>query len=507
MVKRIASGLLKTLITFGVVLVVTVAVMVGLARQIVADIHGLRDDVTALLSRETGLDISFDAIAGSWKGLAPRFRISGLSVRQSPSTPVAFSARYMDLEILLLKSLLNLQPRVRLSLNGVNLALVRQDGRLRVEGLKAVQSGSSSVSGGDLAALILAQPKLSVQDSQIAIDGEYPQQVQLNIHQLQVEQSQGQRYAAGNITLRGPSDLSFSLRARTRGNPLQDGQLSGDVYLDIANADWLPWIPEAKRQYKTLELTGLKGGAETWLEYDRGRLVDVTSRFMAEDFTLRSHNEVQPPDVRSLSGVLRWQRSSGDSWLLGLSHFRMITPRFTWQPSILSLSATHVGPGEMQYGVALDDADISPWMNYFLSLQPEGSKLYQTMKELHPAGKVKNFVLSLQRKDDKFGDYRFSTTIERFNCRAWEKYPGVRDLDVQLLGQRGLYLARLNEDYLELSYPYLFRDTLVFNHLDGEVALVKNDDGLQLQSDVMHANTADLRSATQFSLPISPSRR
>ena len=67
MVKRVASGLLKALITLAVALLVVVAVMVGMARQFMADIQNLRPDITAFLSRQSGLSLEMDTISGSWK--------------------------------------------------------------------------------------------------------------------------------------------------------------------------------------------------------------------------------------------------------------------------------------------------------------------------------------------------------------------------------------------------------------------------------------------------------
>ena len=124
-VKRVATGLVRWSIGLAVVLLVAVAVLVGLSRQVVYEIHSLQSDVADYVSRRTGLVVEFDTLTGSWKGLAPRFRIEQFRVRQSPQHEPALVAQHVDLEVLLLQSLLLLQPRVRLTVDGLAFTLAK----------------------------------------------------------------------------------------------------------------------------------------------------------------------------------------------------------------------------------------------------------------------------------------------------------------------------------------------------------------------------------------------
>ncbi len=489
------------MIAAAVALLVLVAVVVGLARQTVYQIHDLRAPVAEFLSRQTGLQIEFDDINGSWKGLAPRFQIGNLRVSQSPQHEPAIVAKTVDLEVLLLQSALQRQPRLRLNVDGLNLTLVKRDGRMEVEGLTQEQrSASGPLNLNDIADLVSRQPRLSLTDSLLQLKGLYAQDVTLSVQQLQIESGKVRRYATGRVTLRGPSNLSFDLKAQVRGSLLQQGSLSGDVYLDAGFADWLPWIPPEQRRFRNLTLESMQGGSESWLQFRNGRLVDATSRFSIHDFNLSGSNEVQPPRVKTLSGVARWQAGDDGAWNLGVENLRMVTPSFVWEPQELRVSHTAQTDAGQRYAIALDDAEITPWLNYFLALQPADSKLYQTLKEVRPGGRLHSLALALQMKEDQLADYRFTAELRQFSTRAWEKYPGLRDLDVALSGQKDLLLVQFDDDYLELNYPYLFRDTLVLTRTDGTLALRKQDDGLNLQSSLLRIHSDDMRSATQFSL-------
>lgn len=503
MVKRVATGLLKSTITLAVVLLVLIAVVVGLARQAVYQIGDMHAEVAQFLSQQSGLHIEFDAIAGSWKGLAPRFQIEQLRVSQSDQHEAAIVARQVDLEVLLLQSVLQRQPRLRLNVAGLDFTLSKRNGRMEIDGLILAPSAESSYFRlNDFADMVSRQPRLSLTDSQLQLKGLYAQDVTLSVQQLQIESGKVRRYATGRVTLRGPSNLSFDLKAQVRGSLLREGSISGNVYLDAGFADWLPWIPAEQRKFHNVTLDSMQGGSESWLTFRKGKLVDATSRFSIHDFNLNSPNEVQPPRVKSLSGVARWQTGTDGNWNLGVENLRMVTPSFVWQPKDLRVSSALQENYEQRYTLTLDDAEITPWLNYFLALQPADGKLYRALKEVRPAGQLHSLALALQLKDNQLTDYRFTADLRQFNTRAWEQYPGLRDLDVVLSGQKDLLLVQLKDDSLELNYPYLFRDTLMLTRVDGTLALRKQDDGLALQSSLLRIHSNDMRSATQFALHI-----
>src|SRR3990167_1228479 len=189
-VKRVATGLVKWSIALAV------ALLVVLAGQVVYEIDSLQADVAQYLSNRTGVVIEFDHIRGSWKGLAPRFQIEQLRVRRSPDHEPAITAQHADLEVLLLQSALMLQPRVRLTVDGLALTLAKHDGRMVVEGLDAAPANDKPATDfSALADLMSAQPRLALNDSLMLLKGLYPQDVALAVQNLQIESGKVRRYA------------------------------------------------------------------------------------------------------------------------------------------------------------------------------------------------------------------------------------------------------------------------------------------------------------------------
>lgn len=498
---RIAGHFIRILTWVAVGLLVCAAVLVALARQLVSGIHEMQPQVAGYLSERTGWHISFDNLQGSWKGLAPRFQLQNVLVRQQPDQPPAILLRGLDLEVLLLPTLLHLEPRVRITLEGALLTLAKQDGGMRIVGLDSRPRPQEAGMGFNrMVDLIAAQPRAEISDSRVVVLDWYDMPVVLHLQRLKVESAQGQRYLAGDVTLQGPSQLGFQLRGRVNGSLLRPDQLDGELYLDTAHANWLPWIPPHQRHFQQVELTGLLAGAETWLSLRDGVVQDASVRFVVHEFNLDSDNEVQPPQVKRMSGLARWQRGKHGGWQAGIQEFRMVTPDFNWQPSILSLAATPQPGGGMGYGLSLDEADITPWLQYFLSTQANSGRLYSALYALRPEGKLRHLSLFMLHKDDRLQDIRLAARLEQLNSHAWEKYPGFQDLDLDIWAHNDIYVVRLDDEHLELDYPWLFREPLTLKHAAGTVALTRQEDGLLLQSGLIQLHNEEVRTATQFSL-------
>lgn len=501
--KRIASRAAKTLISLSVAVLVICAVFVAITRELVYQVDDFQLDIIQALNQHTDLHVEFVSIIGSWQGLAPRFQLRDVTLRLSASAGTPVTIASVDLEILLLKSLLHLQPRFRLHLDGVKGQAVYRDQHIVVSGFENIgQPGGDRTenSAESVIDFLISQPKISLTNSHVTVAGLYEQPVDFEVQRFQSEAGLRRRYLLGNMTAHGPSTLDFELKGRVNGSVLQKGSLSGSLYFNVENADWYPWIPPAHRGFSQANLESLKGGTQIWLSLKNGLAQEIISQFKINDIKFTSSNEFQAPELLNLQGKARWAGVLGDQWQLDLQDMRMQTTRFLWLPSVVHIRSDQETSDKTRLRVSVDDVDIDPWVNYYLSIQSADDKLHQTLSKLRPSGKLQQVALELFVQDKAILDYRFALTLAAFENRPWQFFPGFHDLDVRAWGRKGKYFFNFNEQYLELNYPRLFRDVLRLNTLKANLSLQVLDDQYFLQSDTIKANTRDVQSATQLSL-------
>lgn len=499
--KKTVSRIATTLISLGVALIVLIAIAIGVVRELVLQADDFRPDLVELVERKSGLQFEIDSLQGSWTGLAPRFRMGGVELRTGEGQRVAYSEK-IDLEILLLRSLWNLQPRFRLQLDGVQLQTRYEDGQLKIVGFTADTTSASPEEMQRLVDLLSSQPLLALSNSRIGVIGLYDTPVALRVSRIQSEAAEHRRYLRGRFSVAGPSALAFEMRGRVTGSLFQRHGISGNLYLESRNANWLPWIPTEHRKLAQAELKSLQAGGKFWLKLKRGSLDEIVSSFSASKVELSSDNDVQPPYIQQLTTRLRWRGQINDEWKLELQDMNMQTKRFDWRPNRLSLFAQQQTADTTLYRIIADDVDIEPWVNYYLGIEEKDNKVRQTLSKLRPSGKVRDLNLELVLKEDQIADYRFGFSLNGFENRPWKKWPGLHDLDLKAWGKEGMFLVKLDDDRLELNYPWLFRDHIVLHSVQGNLRLLNTDSGFQLQSDPIQARTGDVQGVTQLSLEL-----
>jgi len=504
-VKRLASGITRVVLSLCVAVLVLCAVFVGVARELVYEIDDFQPQIVEFINQQAGLQLELAAISGSWKGLAPRFTLHGVSVRLATSSGEPMQVAAIELEILLLKSLLSLQPRIRLSVDGAQAKAVYKDQHLVMSGFESLantqptQTEDSNESALDI---LLAQPKLSFSNSQLQVVGLYDVPVTLSVHQLQTEAGHRRRYILGDFTAHGPSDIHFSLKGRVSGSVLRQGSLNGGLFVNVDAADWYAWIPQQHRALPQASLESLQGGARFWFNFKAGVAEEIVTDFKIDDILLSSGNDIKPPHIQDLEGKARWALLANNEWRLDLQDLRLQTDRFLWMPSVVHLVADEQADSITRYRIVVDDVDIEPWVNYYLGTQSAEDQAHQILSKLRPSGKLQEVALELMVGDKQLKDYRFAVTLAGFQNRPWQFYPGLHDVEVKAWGRKGATLFSINEDYLELNYPRLFRDVITVNNVHAQLRLQDLDDQWFLQSGVINASTRDARSATQLSLSI-----
>lgn len=508
--KRVASGVVRGLLSLSVALLVCAAVFVGVARELVYQVDDFQAELVGFINERTDFALELESITGSWSGLAPRFSLRGVALRLAQSETPPLHIDKLDLEILLLRSLVNLEPRLRLRVAGANGHAWYQDNHLVLSGFDGLtQSDASEADSTEqgesdqtLLDLILAQPRIEFSDSAIRIEGLYPEPVLLGVHRFRTEAGKRRRYLLGEFTADGPSKIRFELKGKVSGSVFQQGSLSGGLYAQVDNADWLPWVPAAKRGIASASLANLNGGGRFWLNISKGEIKEILSDVQFSNIELETSNEIKPPHILNLQGKARWLGQTADDWRLDLQDIRMQTSRFLWMPNYMNLESKPGENGLTRYRVRVDDMDIEPWVNYYLGIQSRDSELHKTLKKLRPAGQLQDVAVELMVAEQQVKDYRFALTLNAFQNRPWKKFPGLYDLDIRAWGKKGLTLFEVQESYLELNYPQLFRDVITINHADASLVLRDLDDEWQLQSGPMHVNSRHAQSATQMSLSI-----
>ena len=132
--KKVASGVAKKILALLVTVLVLCAILIGVVRELVHQIDDFKPELVAFVNQKTGMYLSIETIKGSWTGLVPRFLVHDISLRAEAGSEPLMSAKTVDFELLLIRSVKNRQPRFRLNIDGAELHAEYKDGRFSLRG-------------------------------------------------------------------------------------------------------------------------------------------------------------------------------------------------------------------------------------------------------------------------------------------------------------------------------------------------------------------------------------
>ena len=287
--------------TFAVLLVL-VALVLGVASQLLPMVDRNPDRIAAWLSQRAGRVVSFDRVETAWTRRGPLLKLDNLRIGEGTQ---AFAVGDAEMLVTMYSGLLPGQPFSELRLRGLELTLERAtDGRWQVRGLPGQQQP-----GGDPLAALEGLGELQVIGGQLAvlapmlgIDARIPR-VDLR---LRVD---GDRVRAGVRAWpqvgAAPLDAALDFD-RKRGD--------GQAYGGARRADLAAW--SSLLHLAGVSVEGGQGRAEAWAELRGHRIVQVTVDAALEAVALRGTPltaQAPPPriDYDRVEARGRWRMVEG----------------------------------------------------------------------------------------------------------------------------------------------------------------------------------------------------
>ena len=288
---------------FAAAVLVCMALVVGVASQVLplAERHPAK--IAAWLSARAGRPVAFDHVDTEWTRRGPLLRLDGLRLGEG-----ADAVRIGEAEVLvsMYAGLLPGRSFTELRLRGLSLTLQRaDDGRWSVLGLPGQKGGGDPLSNLEgLGELQVIGGKLAVRAPSMGWDLRLPR-IDLR---LRVD---GDRVRAGTRawmrTAGTPVEVAFDFNRKSG---------DGRAYVDTQAMDVAAWT--SLLRYAGVVAESGAGRMRSWVELRRHRVVVVTSEMKLRQLRLRGAplaNGVTAPEANfeRVEGRVRW-RLSGHGW-------------------------------------------------------------------------------------------------------------------------------------------------------------------------------------------------
>lgn len=280
--------------------------MLAVRLVVVPRIGDYREDITALIAKQVGRNVSIGAIEAGWDGWSPTLALSDFRLFDQ-SGNAALTLPRVETSVSW-RSVLNGEINLRrLEISGAEL-LVRRDrqGRVHVGGMNMDRPPDEE----DSAATdwFFAQRQVVIREGTVVWQDELRNAAPLRLDQVNLLlENSGRRHRFG-LTAVPPPSLASPIDVRgnismplARDFSMAEGRVYARLdYADIAR--WKPWLP------LPFDTKSGRGALRGWIEIAAGEVRDVTIDLELDEFRTRLKANLPELDLAHLAGRLAWRQ-------------------------------------------------------------------------------------------------------------------------------------------------------------------------------------------------------
>jgi uncharacterized protein (TIGR02099 family) len=455
------------------VLLIALALLVGVANQMLPMVERHPAQISAWLSARVGEPVTFSSARAEWTRRGPRFTLEGLHVGLGANR---LNVGRAQLLVAMYSGLLPGQPLTELKIRELALTLVQgADGRWQVVGLPGQESTVDPLSRLEgFGELQIEKAQLAIHAPLLRIDMHVPRidaRVRVDGPRLRVGVAAWVDAADAPLT----AVLDFQ---RRRGD--------GRLWIGADNLSLAHWAP-------LLASIGVvpeqgSGKLDVWARLRDQRIRQVTVQADFQQARLRSLKPLQLADAtlrparvdfERLQTTARWT-ATANGWWIQAPHLDV-----TQNGRVARLDKLQIDGGRL-FRLTGKELDLSP-LAAMLSLSdrfPASLRLF--LLQSNPQASLRDVAI-VGRRD---GPWRGAMTITRLSLQAHDQRPGLSGLAGRLQFDERGGVMRLDGSPVHVEWPVALRQPEDVR-LDGSVALWKSGPGWTLGSNELRLQGQD----------------
>ncbi len=484
------------------VCVISVALLLGVARLILPSVADYRSNVEGWLSDYLEQRVEVESLDLRWRGFGPQLTLRGLQVADAASGSVMFGVNQAYVDTDLWNLLLGRQGVVRdIELAGFALQLdVRRDGSIALQDTELWRPGQPGAGEipGDVMAVFAVPRRISLSDVSIRVFDERRRIThRLDNISVQLENIDSRHRLHLDVPL--PIALGERVTANLDvvGEPGAPQSWAVRLYAMLQGVQLHNWT--ALWHDTPLQLAAGTVDGELWMEWTGSSLRGAHARTAVRNLTLQARSaegSLQRWRAVELSGDWRYRRDT-DGWVADVEGLRLREENGRLWPATRGHVEFRAGAaqtslqGEWSY-LKLDD--VAGWLPLAQAAGLDEAGV-QRAAALRPRGEVHDvrFLLPLTGG----GSPALRARLERLQVAANGEFPGVAGLSGNLQFAAGTGRLELRSDAFSLDYPRVFRYPLELQRLVGDIGF-NVVDGVEFWSPHIEVVNQDLASVTRM---------
>ena len=454
------------------VALIAVALMVGIANQLLPMVERHPDRIAAWLSVRVGEPVSFSKAHGEWTRRGPRFILDDLRVGKG-ATELAIGRA--QLQVAMYSGLLPGHPLTELKIRDLLLTLVQDaDGRWKVVGLPGQTEADPLDRLEGFGELQIERAQLTIRAPKLKVDMHVPR-------------------VDARIRVNGPR-LRVGVSARTEAG---DSPLSAVLDVHRATGSGLLWVGGDSivlshwyRAFASVGVVPEQGKAKlgVWVKLQDRRVRELTLEAQIGQARMHSARPLRLSDGSSRPARMDFDRLEASArWRVTANGWQLIAPRLniTKAGKVAHLDQLVIDDG-YQFRLSGPQLDLAPLADAVSLSDRFPDPLRVFLQQSRPQALLRDLRILGRRE----GPVRGSMTMSRLELQPFGKHPGVSGLAGKIqFDERGGVL-RIEPGAERVNWPGGLRQPVDLV-LSGTVAAWKSGPGWTVGFDRLQLKGSD----------------
>lgn len=473
---RLAGKLLNSLWLLLAVLVIALAIVVALGRELLPHANRYQAEVTAFFSARAGLPITADSLQGAWKGFAPRLVARGVVIH-SPEGAQAIAIDEATAQLDLLRTLVSFAPVWReLEASGVVVTAVEDaDGGWSVAGIPL---GGGNGSGLDSIRQLLVKTRLlRIADASLDLQFYAGVTARLRAPEARIDNVGSFHRTVARLAVADNGDDAARLIFEGREGAGEGGTFSGRGYVEVHRLNFdgnlsaiaRRWFPEQVERVGDIQ-TDID--LALWFDWRNGGLVNGRGTLKAAEIPLNWVAEAG--SLTELEAAITAWYQPGADWGARLQDLRMNWGGETIGPINVELRQ-RVGRRWGELDLMVDSLDLALTHRLMHSTELLSEWLDGVLAQLEPTGVVRGLQLDIDISTATPGVV-VRGTLDDVSVGAWRGAPAARHVNGYFeveaegggRGARG-FVELDSPEGLALHYTRVYSDYMPYGATRGRV--------------------------------------
>lgn len=449
-------------------LVIVLAILVVIGRELAPQIKHYKPDIVAALSESLGVDVAIEDMSATWQGLSPELRLSNV-VFTNQNEETILSVGSATAKLSLLRSLVNWQ----LAWGNIELVQVdmgftqHQNHQWSLIGLPETTTSQENINIDDPIDIFLLGRHIELRQANLSFHFRTGHISTVKLPYALMENSGDFHRFSSEMSVDGNTDV-MKMVLEGEGDPRDLDNFSAVGYVRLQQFELeravaaLPgelWEGLPEKEWRE----GHQLNLEVWVDILPGMKVVSNGRFDVGELPVALEEDFPFPKKTGGNFSSLWDETG--EWNMSIRNLIFDWDDIQAEPVDLMLSSD--GLGEPVH-VQMHSIDIAAWMTTLNQAGFMRGKLKRAFDQLNPAGVMQNVLLSIEGA--KLEDVRLKANLIEVSVGAWNGAPELKQVNGYIEATPLSGFVDLNSQHgFSMFYPKIYNNPMYFDQANGRV--------------------------------------